>query len=102
MHFLSSVLKASYYCIILLLHIIPSGSQTLMPAVSDSQFEQEVLQSPEEQFRSDIPEQNITMGGLPDMSGQTASVFPQTIPQSEALPQSPADELAASEYKCRK
>ncbi|XP_027047022.1 uncharacterized protein LOC113674731 isoform X3 [Pocillopora damicornis] len=71
------------------------GSQTLMPAVSDSQFEQEVLQSPEQQFRSDIPEQNITMGGLPDMSGQTASVFPQSIPQSEALTQSPADELAA-------
>ncbi|XP_022799604.1 uncharacterized protein LOC111337536 isoform X3 [Stylophora pistillata] len=71
------------------------GSQTLMPAGSDSQFEQEVLQSPEQQFRSDIPEQNMTMAGLPDMSGQTASAFPQYMRQSEALTQSPTDELAA-------
>ncbi|XP_078359625.1 uncharacterized protein LOC144644082 isoform X4 [Oculina patagonica] len=69
-------------------------SQPMMPAVDQGAF-----QFPEQQFRSDIPQQNITMSGMQDMSGQTfpesAPAFPQYTPQSEALTQYPADDLAA-------
>lgn len=71
----------------------------MMPAVTGDQG---AFQFPQHQFRSDIPQQNITMSGMPDMSGQSfpesAPAFPQYTPQSEALTQYPADDLAAS--KC--
>ena len=70
-----------------------------MPAVTGDQA---VFQFPEQQFRSDIPQQNMTIGGMPDTSGQafpeSAPVFPQYMPQTEALPQNPVDDLSASEY----
>lgn len=70
-----------------------------MPAVNEDQG---TFQFPVQQFRSDIPQQNITMNGMPDMSGQAfpeiAPAFPQYTPQSEALTQNPADDFAASEY----
>ena len=70
-----------------------------MPAETSNQG---ALQFPQEQFRSDIPQQNITMSGQPDMTGQafseSAPVFPQYTPQSDYLTETPGDDLAASEY----
>ena len=75
------------------------GSEPAMPAETSNQG---TFQFPQQQFRSDIPEQNITMSGLPDMTGQafpeSAPVFPQYTPQSDYLTQTPGDDLAASEY----
>ena len=75
------------------------GSEPAMPAVTSDQG---AFQFPQQQFRSDIPQQNITMSGMPDMTGQafheSAPVFPQYTPQSEDLTQNPGDDLAASEY----
>lgn len=77
------------------------GSEALMPAETSNQA---AFQFPQQQFRSDIPQQNITMSGLPDMTGQafpeSAPVFPQYTLQSEDLTQNPGDDLTASEYIC--
>lgn len=74
-------------------------SEPVMPAETSNQG---VFQFPQQQFRSDIPQQNITMSGLPDMTGQafpeSAQVFPQYTSQSDYLTQTPGDDLAASEY----
>lgn len=70
-----------------------------MPGETNNQG---AFQFPQQQFRSDIPQQNTTMSGLPDMAGQafpeSAPVFPQYTPQSDYLTQTPGDDLAASEY----
>jgi len=72
------------------------GSEPATPAETSNQG---AFQFPQQQFRSDIPEQNITMSGLPDMTGQafpeSAPVFPQYTPQSDYLTQTPGDDLAA-------
>ena len=69
-----------------------------MPAETTNQG---AFQFPQQQFRSDIPQQNNTMSDLPDMTGQasleSAPVFPQYTPQSDYLTQNFGDDLAASE-----
>lgn len=73
-----------------------------MPAEISNQG---AFQFPQQQFRSDISEHNITMSGLPDMTGQafpeSAPVFPQYTPQSDYQTQTPSDDLATSEYISR-
>ena len=73
--------------------------EPVMPAETSNQG---TFQFPQQQFRSDIPQQNITTSGLPDMAGQafpeSAPVFPQYTPQSDYLTQTPGDDLAAREY----
>lgn len=75
---------------------VSSEFQPAPAAFPESQF----AMAPEQQFRSDIPQQNIT-SDTPDISGQafpqSAPIFPQITPQSDALTQSPGDDLAASE-----
>lgn len=75
--------------------IIPQPEFQPAPAAfPESQF----AQPPEQQFRSDISQQNIT-SDTPYISGQafpqSAPIFPQITPQSDALTQSPGDDLAA-------
>lgn len=62
-----------------------------MPTFPEAQF----AQAPEQQFRSDIPQQNTT-SDMPQTFPQSAPVFPQYTPQVEPLTQNPGDDLAAS------
>ena len=62
-----------------------------MPAFSETQF----APAPEQQFRSDIPQQNTT-SDMPQTFPQSAPVFPQYMPQAETWTQNPGDDLAAS------
>lgn len=66
------------------------------PVVTEAQFPQE--QDQQQQFRSDIPQQNVTSEAL-DTSGQTfpqsAAFLTQYTPQSENVMQSPTDDIAA-------